>query len=101
MTATAGDIIIYNNNGNFYSALPIKNFTAKGAYKSNTNNNNITHIHTHTHKHTHTHTHTESSFKNYMPPKYTYQKAENQTIGASFALSPSLFLTNITRFKKM
>ena len=25
-----------------------------------------------------------------MPPKYTYQKAENQTIGASFALSLSL-----------
>ena len=31
-----------------------------------------------------------SSFKNYMPPKYTYQKAENQTTGASFALSLSL-----------
>ena len=25
-----------------------------------------------------------------MPPKYTYQKAENQTIGASFALSLSV-----------
>ena len=36
-----------NNNGNFYSALPIKNFTAKGAYKSDTNINNITHTHTH------------------------------------------------------
>ena len=43
-------------------------------------------------KATHTHTHT-SSFKNYMPPKYTYQKAENQTIGASFAFSPSLSLS--------
>ena len=64
-----------NNNGNFYSALPINNFTAQGTYKSNTNNN-ITHT---------------SSFKNFMPPKYTYQKAENQTIEASFALS--LFLS--------
>ena len=88
-----------NNNGNFYNALPIKNFTAQGAYKSDTNNNNIhtdtdTHTHTHararahTNTHTHTHTHTQtyihtythkhthtssssSSFKNYMPPKYT------------------------------
>ena len=104
-----------NNNGNLYSALHIKNFTAQGAYKSDTKNNNITqtqtqtqththtHKHTHTHTDTHTHTHTRthththshthlhtSSFKNYMPPKYTYQKAENQTIGASFALSLSL-----------
>ena len=30
-------------------------------------------MHTHTHAHAHSHT---SSFKNYMPPKYTYQKAE-------------------------
>ena len=43
----------------------------------------------HTNAHTHTHSHT-SSFKNYMPPNYTYEKAENQTIGASFALSLSL-----------
>ena len=28
-----------------------------------------------------------------MPPKYTYQKAENQTIGASFALSLSFSLS--------
>ena len=42
--------------------------------------------------HTHTHTHT-SSFKNYMPPKYTCQKAENQTIGASFARALSLSLS--------
>ena len=46
-------------------------------------------MHTHTHTHTHTLSHM-SSFKNYMPPKYTYQKAENQTIGAPFALSLSL-----------
>ena len=94
-----------NNNGNFYSALPIKIFTAQGAYKSDTNNNNITHTHTHTRTHartharTHTHTHTRthtSSFKNYMPPKYTYQKAENQTIGASFALSLSLSPNSLT-----
>ena len=63
-----------------------------------------TRAHTHTHTHTHTRTHTPtntlshtSSFKNYMPPKYTCQKAENQTIGASFALSlafsPSLPLS--------
>ena len=64
----------------------IKMFTAQGAYKSDTNNNNII-----THTHTHTHTHT-SSFKDYMPPKFTYQKAENQAIGASFALSLSLCL---------
>ena len=53
-----------------------------------------THTHTHTHARTHTPTNTlshTSSFKNYMPPKYTCQKAENQTIGASFALS--LFLS--------
>ena len=81
-----------NNNGHFYSALPIKTFTAQGAYKSDTNNNNITHSRTHTHTHTHTHSHT-SSFKNYMPPKYTCQKAENQIIGASFALSLSLPLS--------
>ena len=43
--------------------------------------------HRHTHMHTLSHT---SSFKNYMSPKYTYQKAENQTTGASFALSHSL-----------
>ena len=74
-----------NNNENFYSALPIKNFTAQGAYKSDTSNNIITHTHTrararahtHTHTHIHTHTHTHilshtSSFKNYMPLKYTY-----------------------------
>ena len=92
-----------NNNGNFYSALPIKKFTAQGAYKSDTNNNNNTQTHMHTHTHTcmharihaHTHTHTyihtlsHMSVKNYMPPKYTCQKAENQTIGASFALSLS------------
>ena len=90
-------IVLHNNkNGNFYSALPIKNFTAQGAYKSDTNNNNITqtHAHTLTHTHAHTHTHTPShtsSFMNYMPPKYTCQKAENQTtIGASYALSLSL-----------
>ena len=34
-----------NNNGNFYSALPIKIFTAQGAYKSDANNNNITQTH--------------------------------------------------------
>ena len=47
-------------------------------------------FHTPTRAHTHTHTlsHT-SSFKNYMPPKYTYQKAENHTTGASFVLSLS------------
>ena len=48
-----------------------------------------THRHTRARTHTHAHSHT-SSFKNYMPPKYTCQKAENQTIGASFALSLSL-----------
>ena len=47
-------------------------------------------VHTHTHTHTLSHT---SSFKNYMPPKYTCQKAENQTIGASFLLSLSLSLS--------
>ena len=57
-----------NNNGNFYSALPIKNFTAQGTYKSNTMTR-------------------ASSFKNYSPPKFTYKKAKNQTIGASFAHS--------------
>ena len=89
-----------NNNGNFCSALPIKNVIAQGAYKSDTSNNIITQTHTHTHTHarthTHAHTHTHShtsSFKNYMPPKYTFQKAENQTTGASFALSPSLSLS--------
>ena len=41
------------------------------------------------HRHTHTLSHM-SSFKNYMTPKYTYQKSENQTIEASFALSLSL-----------
>ena len=64
-------VIINNNNGNFYSALPIKNFTALGMYKSNTNNSNITQTHTHTHAHTHTNRHTHShtsSFKNYMLP---------------------------------
>ena len=85
-----------NKNGNFYSALPIKNVTAQGAYKRDTNNNNITQTHTQTHTdtqiHTHTHSHT-SSFKNYMPPKFTCQKAENQTIGASFALPLFLFLS--------
>ena len=110
-----------NSNGNFYKALPTKNFTVQGAYKSDTNNNNITHTHTqtqththihthtntdtHTHTHRHTHTHTDThththiythtqthtpSLKNYMPPKYTYQKAENQAILASFALAHSL-----------
>ena len=69
-------VVCNNNNGNFYSNLPIKNITAQGAYKSDTNN--ITQTHTHT-----------SSFQNYMPPKYTYQKTENQTIGASLALSLS------------
>ena len=56
------------------------------------------HTHTHTHAHTHTHmlSHT-SSFKNYMPPKYTYQKAENQTTGASFVLSLSLSLSPLTQ----
>ena len=49
-------------------------------------------ISSHRHRHIHTHKHT-SSFKNYMPPKYTYQKAENQTTGASFALSLSLYLS--------
>ncbi|WP_419642152.1 hypothetical protein, partial [Thiolapillus sp.] len=34
-----------------------------------------------------------SSFKNYMPPKCICQKAENQIIGASFALSLSLSLS--------
>ena len=43
-----------NNNGNFYSALPIKNLTAQGTYKSDTNNNNITQTHTHTNTHSHT-----------------------------------------------
>ena len=52
----------------------------------------LTHKHTHAQAHTHTHSHTPS-FKNYMPPKYTHQKAENQTIGASFALSLSLFFS--------
>ena len=70
-----------NNNGNFYSALPIKNCTAQGAYKSDTNNITDTYTHAQTHR---------SSFQNYMPPKYTYQKAENQTTGPSFALSLSL-----------
>ena len=65
------------NNINFYSVLPIKKITAQGAYKSDTSKNNITH------------TNTRPSFKNYIPPKYTYQKAENQAIGASFALSLS------------
>ena len=51
-----------------------------------------THTHTHTRARTHTHSHTPS-FKNYMPPKHTYQKAENQTVGASFALSLSLPLS--------
>ena len=78
----------HNNNGNFYSALPNKNFTAQGTYKSDSNNNNITQTHTRTHTHAHSLSHM-SSFKNYMPPKYTCQKAENQTIGASFALSLS------------
>ena len=48
-------------------------------------------IHAHTHTHTYIHTLSHMSVKNYMPPKYTCQKAENQTIGASFALSLSLF----------
>ena len=62
-----------------------------------THRRTCTHTHTHacTHAYTRTHTyiHTLShmSVKNYMPPKYTCQKAENQTIGASFALSLSLF----------
>ena len=68
----------------------IKFFTAQATHKSDTNNNNITHTHKHTHTHTHTHT---SSFKGYVPPKCTYQKAENQTTGASFALSLSLSLS--------
>ena len=57
-----------------------------------TNRQTHTHIHTHTHTRTHTLSHT-SSFKNYMPPKYTYQKADNQTVGASCALSLSLSLS--------
>ena len=66
--------------GNFYSTLPLKNLTAQGAYKSDMNNHNIT-----------TRTHTQS-FMDYMLPIYTYQKAENQTVGVSFALSLSLSL---------
>ena len=63
----------------------IKIFTVQGAYETNTNNSNIKHTHTYTHTHTHV-----LSFTDYIPPKYTYQKAENQTFGASFALSLSL-----------
>ena len=81
-----------DNNGSFCSALPMKTLTAQGAYKSDTNNIIIiTHTHAHvcTHActHTYTHTHTEN-----MLPKYTYQKAENQTTGASSALSLSFSL---------
>ena len=61
-----------NYNENFYSTLPIKNFTAQGAYKSETNNNNITQTRTHTYTLLHM-----SSFGNYMPPKYTYQNTDN------------------------
>ena len=38
-----------------------------------------------------------SSLKNYMPPKYIYQKAENKTIGASFAHSLPLSLLDHTQ----
>ena len=47
-----------NNNGNFYSALPIKSLYAQGAYKSNTSNNMITHTHARARVRAHTHTHT-------------------------------------------
>ena len=58
--------------------------------------NTHTHTHTHTHTQTHTHTHTHVlSFTDYIPPKYTYQKAENQTFGVSFALSLSLSLYSL------
>ena len=61
-----GQPLLLNNNGNFYSALPIKNFTAQGTYNSDTNNNNITQTHTqtHTHAHTHTHSHTHHHLRN-------------------------------------
>ena len=49
-----------DNNGNFYSALPIKHFTAQGAYKSDASNNIITQTHRHTHRHTDTHTDTQT-----------------------------------------
>ena len=47
-----------NNNGNFYSALPIKSLYAQGAYKSNTSNNMITHTRARARVRAHTHTHT-------------------------------------------
>ena len=55
---------------------------AQGSHKRDINNNIIIITHTNTHK----------AFKNYMLQKYTYQKAKNQTIGASFSLSLSLSL---------
>ena len=56
---------------------------AQGSHKRDINNNIIIITHTNTHK----------AFKNYMLQKYTYQKAKNQTIGASFSLSLSLSLS--------
>ena len=73
-------------------------YTLRSKGNNNNNNNGILRPKAHTkaiqttitsHTHTHTHTHTYIIIKNYMPPKYTYQKAENQTIGTSFALSLS------------